>query len=208
MKVVTGTGRCGASFVGKILGRCNYTIADESAQITHLHGAMIHSIRQEGMFFPDSSLARVLAGEYQDQMDQVSCDFSVGPRFSVTLPIWWCGGRVESVVVCVRNLFDATRSCIAGQGLGGIYGWHMLSPEVDPFWGAFCDFGVRLGHLCSFLEVQNVPHVYVRFPQTVRDFEELFQALPELKERVSLEEFKKIHAKIARSEPLHSEDMF
>ena len=217
MRVITGTGRSGATVIAQLLLSCGYdvglpnfprdlTISEhldretmESAPVTALNMDMIRSIRQADCFFPEIALAKKLAEEYQDQVDHIPFDFAKDCRFSITLPVWWYAGKVELVLVCVRSLHDAVRSCVANKGMGGVYNPPIASEEFFPQ-RAFWEFAGRLGYLTSFLKLQDVPHFFVRFPRLVEDPLELVKALPELRKTVGLEKFKEIHAKIARPE--------
>ena len=216
MRVITGTGRSGATVIAQLLLCCGYDVEHpgfprdltvsnsgqetmESALITALNMDMIRSIRQADCFFPEIALVKKLAEEYQDQVDQIPFDFAKDCRFSVTLPIWWYAGKVESVLVCIRDLHDAVRSCAFNKGAGGIYYPPVASEE--PFsQRAFWEFAGRLGYLVSFLKLRDVPHSFVKFPRLVEDPLELVRALPELRKTVGLKKFKEIHAKIARPE--------
>ena len=219
MRVITGTGRSGAAVIAQLLHCCGYDVGHpnfprdliasehldrepmESALITALNGDMITGIRQAGSFFPDTVLAKRLAEEYQDRVDQIPFDFVKDCRFSITLPIWWYAGKVEFVLVCIRNLHDAVRSCVANQGAGGIYSPPLyLAGEGSFSQRAFWEFAGRLGHLVSFLKLRDVPHSFVRYSRLVEDPQELVRAFPELRKTVGLKKFKKIHGKIARPE--------
>ena len=217
MRIITGTGRSGAAVIGQLLLCCDYDVGFpnfprdltvskhldrepmESALIVSLNGGMIRSIRQADSYFPGTALAKKLAEEYQDRVDQIPFAFAKDCRFSITLPVWWYAGKVEFVLVCVRSLHDAVRSCVANKGMGGVYNPPIASEEFFPQ-RAFWEFAGRLGYLTSFLKLQDVPHFFVRFPRLVEDPLELVKALPELRKTVGLEKFKEIHAKIARPE--------
>lgn len=203
MRIITGTGRCGTTFIAMLLYHCGYdqNPATEPREIVTLNAEIIREVRERGLFFPDETLAKELSEKHKAEIENLPWNFPKDPRFTVTLPVLYYAGVVEFVLLCIRDLYQSARSCVATGGMGAIFGL----PIQDYLNRVIFDMGCRLGYLVTFLEWKRIPYSFVKYPDMVRDYTEVIRALPELETKIGIEKFKQIHDKVANEEKIHFE---
>lgn len=191
MRIITGTGRSGTSFVAALLHQLRYNIgahtyptdrppyagmeAPEVARLnTDIMLALRHRETHHSIYNLTPQRTLELAQEFKPRIRDFPHDlFPKDPRFNVTLPVW-CAARddIQLVILCVRPLHDVLRSAQATNTL------LLHEPANNEL--AFFQLAARLGHLVNFLYTHPVPFRTLRFPNMVQSPGEVCANLSEI----------------------------
>lgn len=217
MRIITGTGRCGTSFLTKLFQECGYNVGDkdrlnpevnggmEDTEVRRINEAIKSDLCNRGnlgllpnILEPDT--VEELADKYREAISVFDgSGIYKDPRFLVTFPVWDQVLKVDKVIVCVRELSASANSARS-------LGWSQSLKENidgDYFYHYCMEMGARLGVFFNFLFLNKMPFSVIRFPQMVEDVEEILQAVRDFVWGIRSDLLVEAHKKLADRELIH-----
>lgn len=189
MRIITGSGRSGTSFIAMLMHQLGYNVGAESyptsgppyagmeypevARVnTDIMLAIRHRETRHSIFNLTQKRIHELADEFGSRITEFPNNiFPKDPRFSITLPVWEAVRKdIEFVIVCIRDLHDVVKSAQATNTL--------LLHETENEEASFMQVAARQGHLLTYLHLKKRPMYFLRFPQIVQTPSEVLTYLP------------------------------